>query len=193
MLGSVSVHLCISEFLKLTWLWKFYSPLPSHNAIILQDWYFPEHIWGNTAISHSNQRLTPCAWFTGPPLLHVCLFLCRQIFILSPWLGHPFSPHPLLTLSLSARQILIFSESPCSLGCHFLTLIILSIGFHLFIVLEKSVKSLSPADDPSFVCLLLSIVLYQFLKGVGMVVPEGSGPCDQITIFNLKHTQYSLK
>lgn len=26
-----------------------------------------------------------------------------------------------------------------------------------------------------------------------MVVPEGSGPCDQITIFNLKHTQYSLK
>lgn len=31
------------------------------------------------------------------------------------------------------------------------------------------------------------------LKGVGMVVPEESGPCDQITIFNLKHTQYSLK
>lgn len=42
-------------------------------------------------------------------------------------------------------------------------------------------------------CLLLSVVLYQFLKGVGTVLPEESGPCDQITVFNLKHTQYSLK
>lgn len=35
--------------------------------------------------------------------------------------------------------------------------------------------------------------LNQFLIGVGIVVPGGNGACAQITILNLKLTQYFLK
>lgn len=45
----------------------------------------------------------------------------------------------------------------------------------------------------SLFCVFVINYYYQFLKGVGMVLPEESRPCDQITIFKLKHTQYSLK
>lgn len=99
------------------------------------------------------------------------------------------SPLPPDSEPICLDRLAIFSQSPCSLGCHCLTLLNLSTGFHLFTLLQKSVENLSSADDLSFVCYYRFFSISIFSRSLD-VIPGGNAACAQITILNLKRTQY---